>query len=161
MPVSTPRKKDSESRIQPAEWMQDGGVRNRQCRALSNRRKRRRRNPAVSGGPVVVSDGGVEIRQFRVHRCFEPSMRFTTMQAFQKAAQNRQNKTPSPSKGNAMTFGLKEWSGRRDLNPRPSAPKADALPGCATPRKVKGRHLTTPAHGCQIGISRNQRFFMT
>ncbi len=27
-----------------------------------------------------------------------------------------------------------EWSGRRDLNPRPSAPKADALPGCATPR---------------------------
>ena len=26
------------------------------------------------------------------------------------------------------------WSGRRDSNPRPSAPKADALPGCATPR---------------------------
>jgi hypothetical protein len=27
-----------------------------------------------------------------------------------------------------------EWSGRKDLNLRPSAPKADALPGCATPR---------------------------
>src|ERR1700733_8110324 len=26
------------------------------------------------------------------------------------------------------------WSGRRDSTPRPSAPKADALPGCATPR---------------------------
>ena len=26
------------------------------------------------------------------------------------------------------------WSGRQDLNLRPSAPKADALPGCATPR---------------------------
>src|SRR5262245_60531222 len=26
------------------------------------------------------------------------------------------------------------WSGRRDSNTRPSAPKADALPGCATPR---------------------------
>src|SRR3954464_11190968 len=26
------------------------------------------------------------------------------------------------------------WSGRRDLNPRPPAPQADALPGCATPR---------------------------
>ncbi len=26
------------------------------------------------------------------------------------------------------------WSGRRDLNSRLSAPKADALPGCATPR---------------------------
>ncbi len=39
-------------------------------------------------------------------------------------------------------FGLKfreiirnqEWSGREDLNLRHSAPKADALPGCATPR---------------------------
>ena len=26
------------------------------------------------------------------------------------------------------------WSGRRDSNPRHSAPKADALPDCATPR---------------------------
>ncbi len=26
------------------------------------------------------------------------------------------------------------WSGRKDSNLRPSAPKADALPGCATPR---------------------------
>ena len=29
-----------------------------------------------------------------------------------------------------------EWSGRRDSNPRPSAPKADALPDCATPRNL-------------------------
>ena len=35
---------------------------------------------------------------------------------------------------NAHTSAL--WSGRRDLNPRPSAPQADALPGCATPRHV-------------------------
>src|SRR5215207_10488783 len=27
-----------------------------------------------------------------------------------------------------------KWSGRRDSNPRPSGPKPDALPGCATPR---------------------------
>lgn len=27
------------------------------------------------------------------------------------------------------------WSGQRDSNPRPSAPKADALPDCAIPRK--------------------------
>src|SRR5271169_1786825 len=26
------------------------------------------------------------------------------------------------------------WSGQRDSNPRPSAPKADALPDCAMPR---------------------------
>jgi hypothetical protein len=30
-----------------------------------------------------------------------------------------------------------KWSGRRDSNPRPSAPKADALPDCATPRLLK------------------------
>ena len=29
---------------------------------------------------------------------------------------------------------FKKWSGRQDSNLRPSAPKADALPGCATPR---------------------------
>src|ERR1017187_4898794 len=31
-----------------------------------------------------------------------------------------------------------DWSGRGDLNARPPAPKAGALPGCATPR-----HFTT------------------
>ena len=29
-----------------------------------------------------------------------------------------------------------KWSGRQDLNLRPSGPKPDALPGCATPRLV-------------------------
>ena len=29
------------------------------------------------------------------------------------------------------------WSGWTDSNRRPSAPKADALPGCATPRLFK------------------------
>ena len=33
--------------------------------------------------------------------------------------------------------GLKEWSERRDSNSRPSAPKADALPGCATLRRSR------------------------
>ena len=30
----------------------------------------------------------------------------------------------------------RSWSGRWDSNSRPSAPKADALPGCATPRRL-------------------------
>ena len=30
-----------------------------------------------------------------------------------------------------------KWSGRQDLNPRPSDPKSDALPSCATPRTDK------------------------
>ena len=32
---------------------------------------------------------------------------------------------------------LGKWSGRLDSNQRPPAPKAGALPGCATPRPVK------------------------
>ena len=34
-------------------------------------------------------------------------------------------------------YGLNvNWSGRRDLNPRPLDPQSSALPGCATPRLV-------------------------
>jgi hypothetical protein len=35
-----------------------------------------------------------------------------------------------------------KWSGRLDSNQRPPAPKAGALPGCATPRLVIPRILT-------------------
>ena len=42
------------------------------------------------------------------------------------------------------------WSGRRDLNPRPSAPKADALPGCATPRYL----FDCSANRIPIGLRR-------
>src|SRR5436190_19078745 len=40
--------------------------------------------------------------------------------------------------------GKKTWSGWRDLNTRHPAPKAGALPGCATPRK-RGQ-MILPAH---------------
>ena len=42
--------------------------------------------------------------------------------------------------GNRCKFSIL-WSGRRDLNPRPSAPKADALPDCATPRRCQTSRL--------------------
>ena len=35
----------------------------------------------------------------------------------------------------AAASACDRWSGQRDLNPRPSAPKADALPDCAMPRR--------------------------
>src|SRR5712664_4675966 len=35
---------------------------------------------------------------------------------------------------NPKKIGTMFWSGRRDLNSGPPAPKAGALPGCATPR---------------------------
>ncbi len=45
---------------------------------------------------------------------------------------------PPPSKsGGFSSFGAifaDNWSGRQDSNLRPSGPKPDALPGCATPR---------------------------
>ena len=40
------------------------------------------------------------------------------------------------------------WSGRDDLNVRPPAPKAGALPGCATPRQETEDHSTHA--GCEI-----------
>jgi hypothetical protein len=36
--------------------------------------------------------------------------------------------------GNPMQIAAFRWSGRLDLNQRPLAPQASALPGCATPR---------------------------
>ena len=33
------------------------------------------------------------------------------------------------------------WSGRKDSNLRPSGPKPDALPGCATPRQARDSNL--------------------
>ena len=40
------------------------------------------------------------------------------------------------SGGRADRAGWEGWSGRADLNGRPPAPKAGALPGCATPRRL-------------------------
>src|SRR5450432_1308451 len=44
------------------------------------------------------------------------------------------------------------WSGRRDLNTRPSAPKADALPDCATPRPA-GVRYTSPLRTARTQIA--------
>ena len=55
-------------------------------------------------------------------------------------------------------FCIWKWSERRDSNSRPSAPKADALPGCATLRlaailpakaEVPGRFSVFRIAGCQ------------
>ena len=42
----------------------------------------------------------------------------------------RKRKTP----GGVLRL-MTDWSGQRDLNPRPSAPEADALPNCAMSRR--------------------------
>ena len=43
---------------------------------------------------------------------------------------------------------LFNWSGRGDSNARPPAPKAGALPGCATPR-----HTEYPSFHHNTGVS--------
>src|SRR5436309_15189144 len=45
-----------------------------------------------------------------------------------------------------VTPELEKWSGRLDSNQRPPAPKAGALPGCATPRPARGLHYPTPSN---------------
>src|SRR3954465_9565649 len=44
-----------------------------------------------------------------------------------------------------------EWSGRLDSNQRSSAPKADAIPGFATPRRLN----STPARALVGGLLRS------
>ena len=47
------------------------------------------------------------------------------------------------------------WSGREDLNLRHPAPKAGALPGCATPRRlVTFAFFVRPHHGLQTIYTR-------
>jgi hypothetical protein len=47
------------------------------------------------------------------------------------------------------------WSGRGDLNARPPAPKAGALPGCATPRHaiILPHHSRNPAKLAASAVS--------
>src|ERR1700732_2857872 len=53
----------------------------------------------------------------------------------------------------------RKWSGQRYLNPRPSAPKADALPDCAMPRTAAKKsysrfhyHCSTKFHAAVLGV---------
>ena len=47
---------------------------------------------------------------------------------------------------------VRKWSGRADLNGRPPAPKAGALPGCATPRR--GYPISGPRRRTRTGTAR-------
>ena len=51
----------------------------------------------------------------------------------------------------------KKWSGQRDLNPRPSAPKADALPDCAMPRTLSRNRARDHTRASRCRQCRNPR----
>src|SRR2546426_6620782 len=55
-----------------------------------------------------------------------------------------------------VTPEAEKWSGRLDLNQRPPAPKAGALPGCATPRypSRQRRRLLEVLKPCQAEFLR-------
>ena len=53
----------------------------------------------------------------------------------------------------SATAVFKNWSGRQDSNLRPSAPKADALPDCATPRR-RGEERVNNTSTCFGNLSR-------
>jgi hypothetical protein len=57
--------------------------------------------------------------------------------SYRRAFHNRSTTLGRPSGGVERRVERGEkWSGRADLNGRPPAPKAGALPGCATPRRA-------------------------
>src|SRR6185436_3121682 len=49
------------------------------------------------------------------------------------------------------------WSGRQDLNLRPPAPQAGALPGCATPRETSRRMYLPPRGGSSRSVGAGTR----
>ena len=68
--------------------------------------------------------------------------RSTSTPAKTRQRRREQDQVASRSSGD-------RWSGRQDSNLRPSAPKADALPGCATPRHPP--YADRPARQAPIG----------
>ena len=50
-----------------------------------------------------------------------------------------------------VTYRSEKWSGRLDSNQRPPAPKAGALPGCATPRHSIHFDFIVSSNGTLIG----------
>jgi hypothetical protein len=66
--------------------------------------------------------------------------RFTDSQIMALLKQNEAGASPLITTAEAkkrhqmMSFSKNVWSGRQDLNLRPPAPQAGALPNCATPR---------------------------
>ena len=53
-----------------------------------------------------------------------------------------------------LSNNVSNWSGQQDLNLRPSAPKADALPDCAMPRAGPPR-FHVARHRSRFAITRN------
>src|SRR4030081_1839428 len=57
-----------------------------------------------------------------------------------------------------INFYTIKWSGRQDLNLRPLAPQASALPGCATPRFHRGSRR---ARYARLTVARQARTMKT
>ena len=91
--------------------------------------------------PLTVSDQAS--RYLLLCEALESTREAPVFKAFQQLFRERGlpvRYNPSPmSPGRTPVT----WSGRQDSNLRPSAPKADALPGCATPRRMT-RYMLRP-----------------
>ncbi len=72
-------------------------------------------------------------------------------QSFAARARMPRHRRLRLSQGNRKTG--RKWSGQQDSNLRPSAPKADALPGCAIPRQLDFCGLSGIGPVSQAGMS--------
>ncbi len=60
-----------------------------------------------------------------------------------RASRRRASRRPPHRRAGDVVGVVRDWSGRRDSNPRSRAPKARALPGYATPRRLRLRKRDT------------------
>ena len=100
-------------------------------------------SPCQSKETGILSKGAaVSGRQFRDMRCPEPHQYGDSgngLPAFKKVPLTKAKK-----KLRSLTAETSELSGRLDLNQRPLAPQASALPGCATSREMLGFQKRPP-----------------
>src|SRR4051812_26552582 len=96
---------------------------------------------------------GIRTPDLRLRR---PLLYPTELLAPKTTASNKRRVPPGLNTHYSLTQQSK-WSGREDLNFRPPAPKAGALPGCATPRqrpepfytaKVRNQGFAALARNC-------------
>jgi hypothetical protein len=118
---------------------------------------RAQRRPASRGRPEAVADGPEHREALpqsaRLSAAQRPRSRSRRVRPRVRAVRARRR--AADGEGKTLSISGPGLSGRQDLNLRPLAPQASALPGCATPRVLRERIRSTADFLGQLGSPRS------